>query len=178
MKSGSKRRKRCPNCSILFYPHPRSKGKQRFCSKKACQTKRQRLNEGTWLERNPECLHYKREQTREWFKAHSTYSSKRRAQEPKLREHNRAQSRIRMRKIRHKYRFDKTKSILTELVGTKGHRCYLARGGRWLHLRLTKPSRWSRLGLMRHNASTMKPAKNRLPKGGLYDLSREVFDSA
>jgi hypothetical protein len=178
MRRAFKRRRRCPNCTTLFYPHPRTKGKQRFCSKASCQSKRQRLNEEAWLKKNPDCLEYKREQTRKWFQAHPTYSSKRRDRDPDLREHNCAQSQIRMRKIRCRNRFDKTKSILTELVGTKGYRCYLARGGRWLHLRLTKPSRLQSFRFLGNNTPMMKPIKNRLPKGRLYDLSREVFDSS
>ncbi len=52
-KSIIKRRKRCKNCKELFEPDVRTKGKQKYCSKKECQNKRQRENEKDWRKRNP-----------------------------------------------------------------------------------------------------------------------------
>jgi len=151
-----KRRKRCPGCRRLFRADPRLKGRQRYCPEWKCQRYRQRANERDWLLRNPEVLEYKRQQTREWWQRHSAYSRKRRRENAGLAEHNRDQTRWRMQKFRAGKRFDKTKSILTQLTRGKADRCYLGRGARWLHLRLTKPSRFSSLQGLWDNAGSLK----------------------
>lgn len=166
-----KRQKRCRHCQELFQPDARTKGKQRYCSKPECQAVRQRQNEKNWRIRNPDCLAYQQEQSRQWHRTHSDYSQKRRANNPELSEHNRGQTKIRMRKIRGKRMFDKSKVILTQVIGGKADKCYLTRGSRWLHVRLTKASPLSRRGSLGDNRSLCKRVTNRLPKGRLYDLS-------
>jgi hypothetical protein len=76
-----------------------------------------------------------------------------------------------MRKIRARRLFDKSKVILTQLVEKQGDKCYLARGCRWLMVRLTKASPLSRLPFMKDNRLRLKRAVNRLPRGHLYDVS-------
>lgn len=83
-KQGRKRRKRCLYCGKLFEPDPRTKGKQKYCSKPVCQAKRQRLNETDWRRRNPECLAEQYELTRIWYKTHPNYSRQRRKNNPLL----------------------------------------------------------------------------------------------
>lgn len=165
------RRKRCLCCGRLFTPDPRTKGKQRCCSRLECQAKRQRLNESTWRLKNPECLEYQREQSRLWHKAHPDYSRKRRLKYPRLLAKNRHNTRLRMRKLRFKRMFDKSKSILTQLVERQADKCYLTHGYRWLMVRLTKASPLSRMAFMGDNRSRLKSAVNCLPRGSLYDLS-------
>jgi len=165
------RQKRCKSCQELFQPDPRTKGKQRYCSKPECQKKRQRQNEKDWRRHNPECVKYQYQQTRIWNKTHSDYSHQRRAENPQLLRHNREQTRYRMQKIRAKRMFDKSKVILTQLVGGKAYKCYLTRGSRWLHVRLTKASPFSKRGFLGDNRNRCKRVANRLPKGRLYDLS-------
>jgi len=168
------RRKKCPSCRELFDPDPRTKGKQRYCSKHECQTKRQRLNENNWRVRNPDCLAYQREQSRQWHRNHPDYNQQRRANEPELLAHNRDQTRVRMCKIRGKRMFDKSKVILTQLVGSKSDKCYLTHGGKGLYVCLTKASPLSRHGALRDNRSRFKRVANRLPRGRLYDLAQMV----
>lgn len=170
-----KKRKRCLTCRALFRPDPRLKGKHRYCSKPECQRKRQRANEDDWLRRHAECREYKRDQTKAWWKAHPDYSKLRRQKSPVLLKLNRRQSCERMRERRLKRWFDKTKSILMELMDRQGDKCYLERSGEWLHLRLTKPSRWRWLDLSEDNARLVN-RPNRLRKGRLYDLSQEIFN--
>ncbi len=165
------RQKRCKCCGELFHPDVRTKGKQRYCSRPECQSKRQRQNEKDWRRRNPECVEYQYQQTRQWNKAHSNYSRQRRSQYPQLLKDNRDQTRNRMQKIRAKRMFDKSKVILTQLIGGKADKCYLTRGSRWLHVRLTKASPLSKQGSLGDNRSLCKRVTNRLPKGKLYDLS-------
>lgn len=122
------RQKRCKRCGELFQPNARTKGKQQYCSKPECQATRQRKNEKDWRKRNPDCVEYQYQQTRQWNKTHPDYSRRRRAQNPQLLKHNRNQTRNRMQEIRAKLMFDKSKVILTQLIGGKSDRCYLTRG--------------------------------------------------
>ena len=166
------RRKRCMYCRTLFMPNARSKGHQRICSKVECQKKRQRANEKDWRLRNPDCLSDHREQSKAWHQKHPDYSRKRRKENPELLLRNREQSRERMRKIRGKKMFDKSKSILTQLVGGKSNKCYLTQGGQGLYVCLTKASPLSRQGSLSDNRKEFKRVVNCLPKGKLYNLER------
>ena len=171
IKPSRTRQRRCRWCGELFTPDPRTKGRQRYCSKPACQTKRQRLNESAWRIKNPDCLDYQREQSRCWHKDHPDYNHKRRLKHPCLLVKNRSDTRIRMRKIRSQRLFDKSKVILTQLTEGQADKCYLTHGYRWLMVRLTKASPLSRLPFMGDNRSRLKRAVNHLPRGQLYDLS-------
>ncbi len=148
-KPSHTRRKHCKWCRGLFDPDPRTKARQQYCSKPACQTKRQRLNEQTWRIKNPDCMDYQREQSRLWHENHSDYSRKRRLKNPRLLVKNRNDTRIRMRNIRSQKLFDKSKVILTELVERQADKCYLAQGSRWLMMRLTKAVTVQRLEVLR-----------------------------
>ena len=170
-KPSRTRQKRCRCCGELFDPDSRTKGRQRYCSKRACQTKRQRLNESAWRIKNPDCLDYQREQSRLWHKDHPEYSRHRRLENPHLTRKNRNDTFLRMRKFRSQKLFDKSKVILTELVEGQADKCYLTQGSRWLMMRLTKASPLSRLPFMGDNRSRLKRVVNRLPRGHLYDLS-------
>jgi len=174
-KPKRKRQKSCNCCLELFQPDSRTKGKQKYCSKPECQRVRQRKNEKDWRRRNPDCLAYQRAQTRRWQKKHPDYSQKRRRKYPNLLKDNRNQSRKRMRKIRGKMMFDKSKVILTQLVGRKPYKCFLTRGGTGLYVCLTKASPLSKRGSLRDNRSQFKRAANQLPKGRVYDLT-QVFN--
>jgi len=173
-----KRRRRCCHCRQVFRPDPRLKGRQHSCSRPSCQTYRQRLNEKDWLTRHPESLAYKRQKTREWFRVRQDYSSRRRQKDPVLCEQNCRQTRLRMRQLRSKQMFDKTKSILTELVEGKGDKCYLTRASGWLHLRLTNPSRWRKGRALWENAGRLKPERMEFKRARVYDVSRAVFSRA
>jgi 2-oxoglutarate dehydrogenase complex dehydrogenase (E1) component-like enzyme len=173
-KSKSRRRKRCKNCSDLFEPNLRTKGRQNYCSKTGCQKVRQRNNEKDWRARNPE---KQRIYVRLWNKRNSEYSGKRRAKNPKLLEMNRRQTCLRMQKARAKAMFDKSKLILTQLAENKADKCYLTRGG-WVILRLTKARSFTRRAVIGHNQSNFKRVANRLPKGRLYDLSEEILNQS
>jgi len=171
-----KRRKRCKWCEDLFTPNPRTKGKQKYCSKIECQSKRQRKNEKDWRIRNPDCLAYGQAQSRQWHKNNPEYSQQRRSNNPELLEYNRDQTKLRMKKIRGKRMFDKSKVILTQLVGGKSDKCYLTHGGKGLYVCLTKASPLSKYGSLGDNRKEFKRVANRLPKGRLYDVA-QIFSS-
>jgi hypothetical protein len=164
------RRKRCRCCHHLFNPDPRSKDRQKFCSKTQCQNARQRQNEYDWRQRNPECLSYQKEQSHQWHKARPAYSQQRRAANPGIERKNRQDTRIRMQNMRRRVLFDKSKSILTQLAGGNTDKLFLARG-RWLTLRLTKASPLSKAALVRHNWGKLKRVANQLPQGKLFNLT-------
>ena len=171
IKRSRARQRRCRGCGELFSPDPRTKGRQKYCSKPACQIKRQRLNELSWRINNPDCLDYQRGQSRSWHKDHPDYSRKRRLKYPRILIKNRDDTRIRMRNIRSQKMFDKSKVMLTQLTDRQADKCYLTHGYRWLMVRLTKASPLSRLPFIGDNRSRLKRAVNHLPRGSLYDLS-------
>lgn len=165
------RARHCFCCKGLFDPDPRTRGHQRYCSKPTCQTSRQRKNERDWRAKNPECLLEQRKQTSQWHQAHPKYSHKRRREDPELLQHNRDCTRERMRRRRAYEVFDKSKSMLTQVIGRQQHDCYLTRGRGWLLLRLTKASPLSRRGLFGYDCDLGRWVPNRLPRGKLYDVS-------
>ena len=171
IKRSRARQRRCQGCGELFSPDPRTKGRQKYCSKPACQTKRQRLNESAWRINNPDCLDYQRGQSRSWHKNRPDYSRKRRLKYPRILIKNRDDTRTRMRKIRSQRMFDKSKVMLTQLTDRQADKCYLTHGYRWLMVRLTKASPLSRVPFIGDNRSRLKRAVNHLPRGSLYDLS-------
>ena len=168
------RRKRCACCDALFDPDPRTKGKQRYCSVSTCQEKRQRLNEKSWRARHPDCLGYQQQRSREWHHEHPQYSQERRSKDPDLARRNCEFTRERMRRHRENILFDKSKSILTQLVGNTATSCYLSRSAGWLFLCLPKARSLFRRGCLGHNRGQLRRIENhqaRLPAGRLYDLS-------
>ena len=165
------RRKHCLSCQALFDSDPRSKGHQRYCSKRECQTTRQRLNEKNWRERNPDCLAYQQEQSRVWYKEHPDYSRQRRAADPQLLVKNRDDTRLRIQKKRRDAMFDKSKSILTQVVGGQCDKYYLTRGSGWLMVRLTKASLLSKIRSLGDNRKSFKSVANCCPKGKLYEAA-------
>lgn len=171
VRRARQRRRHCRWCGELFEPDPRTKGRQRYCSKPACQIKRQRLNEAAWRAKNPECLKDQRERSRLWYEKHPDYSRARRAKYPHILIKNRGQTKTRMRKIRLQEAFDKSKVILTKLVDRHMDKCCLTQDSRWLMMRLTKASVLSKLPFIGDNRSRLKREVNRLPRSDLYNLS-------
>jgi len=43
--------RKCLNCRTFFKPHPRSKGRQKYCSQPACQTASKRTSEKKWVQK-------------------------------------------------------------------------------------------------------------------------------
>ena len=172
------RQKRCVHCHNLFEPDPRSKGKQHYCSNKICQVKRQRKNEAAWRVNHPKALEKQRQQSRKWHKTRPYYSYRRRSNDPGLEIRNRNQTRLRMKKIRVKKLFDKSKLILTQLSGIKADKCYLTRGYRWLFVRLTKASPLSKSQVIRDNRADFNRVTTHVPRGDVYDLSEKIFNRA
>ena len=161
------RRRHCKYCDELFDPDPRAKERQKYCSKVQCQTVRQMQNQKDWCRDNPDVVAYDK---RRWQQNHPGYSQQRRAADPAMKEQNRQDTKIRMQQTRSKFKFDKSKVILTQVVDKNADKCCLIRG-QWLFLRLTRVSPWRKAAVIRHTGKELKRVVNQLPKSKLYDLS-------
>jgi hypothetical protein len=64
---------RCPYCRRLFNPNPRTKDRQKVCSRAECQKKRKRDSQKKWCKKNPTYFqgHYPR--VKKWRDAHPGY---------------------------------------------------------------------------------------------------------
>lgn len=76
-----RRRRKCPHCGQLYWPEPRNRYHQIYCSATECQQVRQRAAQARWR-RRPENRNYFRgpaevERVRAWRKAHPGYWRKR-----------------------------------------------------------------------------------------------------
>ena len=167
------RRRCCRVCKELFEADRRLKQRQYACSKTACQKTRQFRNVQDWYAVNPDCLRYRQELTRQWFRSHPRYSCKRRSKNPDLMIQNRMGTKQRMRVLRAQKVFDKTKSIVTQVVGTNVDKCLLNSYG-WMHMRLTKQSRLKKIPGVCQNLGQGLCRTQMNFKGRLYDLS-ELF---
>lgn len=54
VKGPRRRRRRCPFCGTLYYPHPRQGERQRCCGAAECQRQRHRQADRAWHARHPE----------------------------------------------------------------------------------------------------------------------------
>ncbi len=168
------RKRHCLNCHKPFLPNPRLKARQRHCSNPLCQKKRRNQNIRDWYKRNPDCLEYQRDKTREWFKKHPSYSCDRRANKPSLRDKNSLDSRARMCLKRRKDLFDKTNSIFSQLIDVKRDKCFLTKGRKWLVVCLTKQTRLRRIGALWQNRPTIKKLPMSIGACG-YELTQEFY---
>lgn len=164
------RRRHCRICGKLFKADRRLKKRQYACSKIDCQRIRQFGNVKDWYAGNPDCLKYRQELTRQWFRNHPLYSRKRRSKNLDLLLQNRLGTKQRMRIKRAQTVFDKTKSIVTQVVGKQVDKCLLNSRG-WMHMRLTKQSRLKRIpGICQNLGQSLSRTQMNF-KGRLYDLS-------
>ena len=143
----SRRRQRsCRICREMFYPDFRQKDRQYSCSRSACQSKRRNQNNRSWYLKNPDCLAYQQELTREWFLSHPDYRSTYLKSHPKKVIKNRQDTRHRMRNTRRKKLFEKTNSMFLEVLENKGDKCFLNTRSGWMYLRLKKQTRYTEYG--------------------------------
>ena len=76
-------KRKCKHCQTFFDPHPRSAGRQRYCSKPACRHASKAASQRRWLQK-PTNRDYFRgsdhvERVRQWRKAHPGYWRRRAA---------------------------------------------------------------------------------------------------
>ncbi len=84
MMRGMKRRRRrkCPHCGQLYWPDPRNRHHQVYCSAPECQQARQRAGQARWRRRSENRNYFRGpaevERVRAWRKAHPGYWRRRR----------------------------------------------------------------------------------------------------
>ena len=80
------RRRRCRHCSELFFPDPRNRTRQRYCSRPECRKASKAVSQRKWFKKNPDYfrdpVHVDR--VRQWRKEHPGYAriNKKTLQEP------------------------------------------------------------------------------------------------
>lgn len=168
------RRRRCKICRELFHPDPRLKERQYACFKVACQRIRQFQNVKDWYLRNPQVLAYRYQQTRLWFKAHPSYSRKRRSDNASLRAQNRLKTNHGMKILRARKAFDKTKSILTQPIDNRGDKFFLNSKNE-LVVCLTKQSRLKSLFRACQNLRRPLHRIKKISQEAFYDLSESFL---
>src|SRR3989338_8267629 len=166
-----RRRKRsCQACQKKFYPDYRQRQRQRHCPEQSCQIIRRSQNTKDWYLKNPDCLQYQQDLTRRWFKEHPDYQRIYRANHPLKVSKNRQDVKTRMRRLRDKDVFDKTNSIMSQLIANKGDRCYLNTRSGWVHLCLIKQTRYTKHLRLCQTPAKVTPRKVVAFGRSLYDL--------
>ena len=123
-----------------------------------------------WYLKNPDCLQYQRDLTHRWFKEHPHYQKTYRLNHPQKVCKNRQDAKIRMRRRRDKSVFDKTNSIMSQLVENKADKCYLNARSGWVYLRLIKQTRYTKHLRLCQTPVKVTPGKVLVFGKSLYDL--------
>lgn len=159
-------RKQCPACKKMFTPDPRVAKRQKYCSKKECQTKRQRLNEHAWV-KEEENQKFRSAQQRRWRKSHQGYMKQWREDNPESVGRNREFMRAYMRRKRQDILFEKSKEWHLQVSRDKGV-MYVSRGKTWILTRLKRASRLSKA--ISDGYAYKHVGSLRLPRGRMYRM--------
>jgi hypothetical protein len=161
-------RLRCPCCNKKFIPDPRVGARQKYCSNKTCQNKRQRFNEQAWTTKpkNKKFLKLKR---KKWRKRNPDYLSKWRASHPESVQSNREYMQEYQRRKRQSKVFEKTKECALQVAKNKGV-VYASRGKTWILMRLKRPLTSTKDQASGYASKQVSKAKIRRPQGRLYNL--------
>lgn len=75
--SRSAKRRKCPCCKQLFLPDPRTQGRQRFCSREACQRASKAASQCRWFSKEGNGDYFRGprevERVRKWRSKHPGY---------------------------------------------------------------------------------------------------------
>ena len=162
-------RKQCISCKKRFTPDPRVGLRQKYCSRKECQTKRQKNNERIWTE-NPDNREFLKVKRRKWLKNNPDYLKEWRENNPDSVQRNREFMREYQRRKRNSVMFEKTKEMTLEVVKNKGV-VYASRGNTWLFMSLKRPLTSTKAMSAVYASKRIVKGKVRRPQGRLYDLS-------
>jgi hypothetical protein len=160
---------RCLSCKKKFLPDPRVGARQKYCFRKECQTKRQRLNERAWTA-NPENQKFLKAKRNKWRKKNPEYLKEWRQKHPKAVRRNREFMQEYQRRRRQDKMFEKTKEMTLQVVKNKGV-VYASRGNTWVLMRLKRPLRWTKAMLAGYASKRVRTGKVRRPQGRLHDIS-------
>lgn len=162
-------RPKCMACKKRFTPDPRVGSRQKYCSNKACQCKRQRFHEATWLA-EPENIKFRKAYQLWWRKDNPDYLEDWRKKHPQAVRRNREFMREHMRRKRQAILFEKTRQWRSEVVKDQGD-MYVSRGNTWLLLRLRRQGRWSKALISGYACGRIRSDPVRLPRGRLYNIT-------
>ena len=159
---------RCISCKKKFTPDPRVGQRQKYCSDKECQIKRQRLNEHAWTSdsKNEEFLKLKRNK---WRKKNPEYLKEWRENNPDSVRRNREFMQEYQRRKRQGQMFEKTKEMALQVVKNKGV-VYASRGNTWVLMSLKRPLTSTKAISVVYASKRILKGKVRRPQGRLYDL--------
>jgi len=107
------KRKKCPYCHVLFFPHPRVGKRARTCGNPACQKALKAENNVNWRRNNPDYFKNDYERVKQWFENHPGYLKQYRESHPEYVGKNRKAQRLKYR--RKKLVFDIQALITTQL---------------------------------------------------------------
>jgi hypothetical protein len=161
-------RLRCPCCKKKFIPDPRVGARQKYCSKKTCQNKRQRLNEQAWTTK-PKNKRFLKLKRKKWCKRNPNYLSQWRVSHPESVQSNRKYMKEYQRRKRQFKVFEKTKECALQVAKNKGD-VYASRGKTWILMRLKRPLTSTKGNALGYASKQITKSKIRRPQGRLYNL--------
>ena len=162
-------RPRCLSCKKKFTPDPRTGSRQKYCSHKECQNKRQSRNERAWTA-NPDNQKFLKAKRDKWRKNNPDYLKEWRQKHPESVRRNRKFMQEYQRRKRQGMMFEKTKEMASQVVKNKGV-VYASRGNTWVLMRLKRPLTSTKAASVVYSSKRMITGKVRRPQGRLYDLS-------
>jgi hypothetical protein len=162
-------RKQCLACKRMFTPDPRIGQRQKYCSNKKCQSKRQRLHDATWLGK-PENTIFRALYQRRWREDNPEYLKEWRRSHPESVQRNCDFMREYMREKRQLALFEKTRQIHLQITKDKGV-MYVNGMNTWILLHLRRQGIWSKALALGYVNDRIKTGSVRLPQGRLYKVS-------
>ena len=159
--------KQCLCCRKKFIP--RVGQHQKYCSNRACQTKRKRKNRRAW-QADPENQKFRQAQQRKWRKSHPEYMNQWRKDHPESVDQNRKMTKVRMKRIRRRVMFEKSNQSIAQAVGNK---CDVLTNlyGTIIFMRLKRGSALSKSWSDRYACKRTRSARIRMPQGRLYRVT-------
>lgn len=162
-------RPRCLACKKRFTPEPRVGSRQKYCSNKECQSKRQHLNEQAWQKQDGN-RKFKRAQQRRWRKRNPEYMQEWRKEHPESVRRNRKRMRKHMRQKRREVLFEKSKEWRSQVAEDKGV-IYTNCDNTWILTRLKRASSLRKALSSGYACGRIRSELVRLPQGRLYKVS-------
>jgi len=161
----------CLCCKKKFTPDTRIGQRQKYCSKKICQSKRLRLAKHTWLQKE-ENKRFRQAQQRRWRKRHQEYLKQWRQEHPESVRQNREKTRERMRQQRRRLMFDKSIELRSQIERSKGV-IYTNRESTMILVRLKRGSALSKAWGCGYAYKRIQSISLRLPRERLYKVSKD-----
>ena len=162
-------RKKCLCCKREFTPDPHVGQRQKYCSKKECQSQRLRITKDTWLGKEENKRFRKAQQSR-WRKNNPDYLEQWRQKHPSSVRRNRESSKERMRRKRSVEMFEKSIELRTQVDRNKGV-IYTNRESTQILMRLKRGCMLSRAWGQGYASKRIQSGPLQMPQGQMYRVS-------